>query len=149
MTTYKTQSAAVIALGGGHCSRGGMVTSMDGRTLGQVTKQGREWVIISRTEHVHEFTREGSIGCFTCTCGESRTAQQMVLNAEFTGDTCESFAGLMTNRSLNTGGGRPSDAARDIVRLHQGLGCEGFRARYEEGANSQSLEAAAWSLIQP
>jgi len=77
-----------------------------------------------------------------------KTAEQIVLDAEFTDDPCEDFAGLMSNRSLNTGGGRPSDAARDVVRLHQRLGCEGFRARYEEGnkGSATTFDQAVWSL---
>ncbi len=77
------------------------------------------------------------------------TKMAEVLQA-FDGDPCEGIAGLMTNRELNTGGGRPSDAARYIVRLHAGLGCDGFRARYEQGRGSETtLEQAAWSLVGP
>ena len=99
--------------------------------------------------HEHTFTREGSVGYFTCACGKSRTACSLVLSEAFTDDPCEDIAGLMTNRESNTSGGRASDAARYIVRLHSGLGCDGFRARYEQGANSKSLEDAAWSLVGP
>lgn len=98
-------------------------------------------------DHAHDFTREGSIGLYSCLCGASRTACEHVLTEAFRGDPCDDIAGLMTNRAANTGGGRASDAARYIVSLHAGLGCEGFRERYVQGACSKSLSDAAWSLV--
>jgi hypothetical protein len=97
-------------------------------------------------EHAHTYERETGGYGYACPCGDRTTAMGAVEYAAFHGDPCESFAGLMVNRTMNTGGGRPSDAARYAASLHERLGCEGFRARYEEGANSKSLAVAAGSL---
>lgn len=96
-----------------------------------------------RKEKIMQYPTEGAR--FHAETG--KTVSQAVMDAEFTDtDSCTEFAGLLMNRALNTGGGRPSDAARYVVSLHQSLGCDGLRARYLEGANSKSLETAAGSL---
>jgi hypothetical protein len=100
--------------------------------------------------HIHQYERHGSDLGLVCTCGDRTTARGAVEYDAFHDDPCESFAGLMINRQSNTGGGRPSDAARYVVKLHAGLGCEGFRARYEQGAGSHvTLDQASWSLVAP
>lgn len=102
-------------------------------TYGAGRQRTKEDQMAQQDEHLHRFTREGSIGLYHCECGASRTASEHVLTEAFTDDPCEGIAGLMANRQANTGGGRHSDAARYIVRLHAGLGCDGFRTRYEQG----------------
>lgn len=79
-----------------------------------------------------------------------KSMRQTVLEAANRPEGCDCPLGLMSNRASNTGGGRPSDAARYVVKMHDDLGCEAFTARYEEGANSKTLRRAADSLnLQP
>lgn len=149
MEAHERHGTCQVCQFGVHEDAGGKIYHPT-RPSGQAHEPDPRWTCCDEHQHTHEFTREGSIGMYHCECGEMKSAEQFVLDEAFTGDPCDGIAGLMTNRQVNTGGGRASDAARYIVRLHAGLGCEGFRARYEQGTGSHvTLDQAAWSLVSP
>ena len=74
------------------------------------------------------------------TTTQFRTARDEVLSQ--VPEEHRTEVGLHANLLLNTGGGRPSDAARQAVREYQRLGIEGLRAQHQSDHRS-ALEACA------